>query len=90
MRAISVGLVVLLLSACASTPPSRDTGVPGPGPGTCGRPGSVAVHPGSTESVQMADGGVAVAIAVVWLLLGLTSAIVGCPGAAAGANATPG
>jgi hypothetical protein len=38
----------------------------------------------------MADGGVAVAIAVVWLLLGLTSAIVGCPGAAAGANATPG
>lgn len=90
MRAISIGLVVWLLSACASTPPSRDTGLPGPRPGACGRPGSVAVHPVATESVQTTDGGVAVAIAVVWLLLGLTSAIIGCPGAAAGANATPG
>jgi hypothetical protein len=90
MRAISVVLVVLLLSACAGTPSSRDTGPPGAGPGACGRSGGVAVEPGTPESVQATDGGVAVAIALVWLLLGLASAITGCPEEAAGADATSG
>ena len=90
MRAISVVLVFLLLSACAGPSSSRDTGPPGAESGACGRSGGVAVGPGSSQSVQAADGGLTIAIAVIWLLLGLASAIPGCPRAAAGAGATPG
>ena len=89
MRAISVFLVVLLRPACAGTSPSRDTGPPGAESGACGRSGGVAVGPGSSQSFRAADGGLTVAIAVVWLLLGLASAIASCPRAAAGADATP-
>lgn len=90
MRAISIVLVVLLLSACAGTSASRGTQPPGAEWGACGRSGDVAVGPGSSQSLQVADGGLTAVIAAVWLLLGLASAIASCPRAATGADATPG
>ena len=90
MRAISAVLVVLLLAACAATSPSRNTGPPAAEAAPCGRSGGVWMEPGSSHSAQVSDGGLTVAIAVIWLLLGLASAIAGCPSAVAGADVTPG
>ena len=90
MRAIAVVLVVLLLGACAGTSPSRSTGPPAAEAAPCGRSGGPWMEPGSSYSAQAGDGGLTVAIAVIWLLLGLASAIGGCPSSAAGADAMPG
>jgi hypothetical protein len=90
MRAISVVLVVLTLSACAGTSPSRSTGPPAAEAGPCARSGGVTAEPGSSQSFQAGDRGFVTAIAVIVMLLALTTAIASCPRAAAGADTTPG
>lgn len=82
MRAISIGLILLHLSACAGTPPGRDAGPPPANPGPCDPSGSAATRSGG-DGVQASNGSLTIALTTVFLLLGLVGAIAGCPKAGA-------
>lgn len=90
MRAISIVLVFLYLSACAGVSPSRDAGPPATKSDPCRRSGTVVTGTGARESVQVSDGGLTFAIAAIAALLGLVSAFADCSKAAARADAASG
>lgn len=93
MRAISVVLVFLHLSACAGMSSSRDTGPSGTESSACGSAGDGAARSGSSQSFQAADGGPLIAFGAILMLLGLVGTLgtlANCPRAAAAADSTPG
>ena len=90
MRALSIVLGFLHLSACAVVFPSRDAGPLATKSDLCRPSGTAATGSGSRESVQASDGGLTFAIVAIIALLGLVSTIADCSKAGTGADAALG